>query len=278
MTTNSKLNWAVIPCAGLGTRLLPVTRSIPKAMLPVGNYPLIHFAVTEATNLGIENILIIIGDGMDAIRSYFTENSNLNNALKLQGENNLLEDQNKITSLADIRFLLQEKPLGVGHAIKLTKRIIGDNPFAVILPDDLIFAKPNALGQLKIIYDKHGGNVIGLNKVKNNEIEKKGIVGYTEDKDRFKINQLIEKPKISDAPSNIGILGRYIFEYSMFDEILDESDKEINVTDAMMSSINTTPVSGKLLEGYHFDTGNTRGMVRASNFFMKNSKLILDDY
>ena len=196
MTTNSKLNWAVIPCAGLGTRLLPVTRSIPKAMLPVGNYPLIHFAVTEATNLGIENILIIIGDGMDAIRTYFTENSNLNNALKLQGENNLLEDQNKITSLADIRFLLQEKPLGVGHAIKLTKRIIGDNPFAVILPDDLIFAKPNALGQLKIIYDKHGGNVIGLNKVKNNEIEKKGIVGYTEDKDRFKINQLIEKPKI----------------------------------------------------------------------------------
>ena len=135
MTTKSKLNWAVIPCAGLGTRLLPVTRSIPKAMLPVGNYPLIHFAVTEATNLGIENILIIIGDGMDAIRSYFTENSNLNNALKLKGENNLLEDQNKITSLADIRFLLQEKPLGVGHAIKLTKRIIGDNPFAVILPD-----------------------------------------------------------------------------------------------------------------------------------------------
>ena len=247
-------------------------------MLPVGNYPLIHFAVTEATNLGIENILIIIGDGMDAIRSYFTENSNLNNALKLKGENNLLEDQNKITSLADIRFLLQEKPLGVGHAIKLTKRIIGDNPFAVILPDDLIFAKPNALGQLKMIYDKHGGNVIGLNKVKNNEIEKKGIVGYTEDKDRFKINHLVEKPKISDAPSNIGILGRYIFEYSIFDEIPDESDKEINVTDAMMSSINTTPVSGKLLEGYHFDTGNTRGMVRASNFFMKNSKLILDDY
>ena len=167
----------------------------------------------------------------------------INNALKLKGENNLLEDQNKITSLADIRFLLQEKPLGVGHAIKLTKRIIGDNPFAVILPDDLIFAKPNALGQLKMIYDKHGGNVIGLNKVKNNEIEKKGIVGYTEDKDRFKINHLVEKPKISDAPSNIGILGRYIFEYSIFDEIPDESDKEINVTDAMMSSINTTPVS-----------------------------------
>ena len=127
MTTNSKLNWAVIPCAGLGTRLLPVTKSIPKAMLPIGNYPLIHFAVKEATNLGIENILIIIGDGMDTIRSYFTENSGLNTALEIKGEKELLSEQNQIVNLADIKFLLQEKPIGVGHAIKLTKRIIGDN-------------------------------------------------------------------------------------------------------------------------------------------------------
>ena len=278
MTTNSKLNWAVIPCAGLGTRLLPVTKSIPKAMLPIGNYPLIHFAVKEATNLGIENILIIIGDGMDTIRSYFTENSGLNTALEIKGEKELLSEQNQIVNLADIRFLLQEKPIGVGHAIKLTKRIIGDNPFAVILPDDLIFAKPNALGQLKNIYDKYGGNVIGLNKLKNNEIDKKGIVSFTEDKDRYKIDMLVEKPKIGDAPSNIGILGRYIFEYSIFDAIPDESDGEINVTDAMMSCIDKIPVSGKILDGYHFDTGNPKGMVRASNFFIKNSKLILDDY
>lgn len=278
MTTNSKLNWAVIPCAGLGTRLLPVTKSIPKAMLPIGNYPLIHFAVKEATNLGIENILIIIGDGMDTIRSYFTENSGLNTALEIKGEKELLSEQNQIVNLADIKFLLQEKPIGVGHAIKLTKRIIGDNPFAVILPDDLIFAKPNALGQLKNIYDKYGGNVIGLNKLKNNEIDKKGIVSFTEDKDRYKIDMLVEKPKIGDAPSNIGILGRYIFEYSIFDSIPDESDSEINVTDAMMSCIDKIPVSGKILDGYHFDTGNPRGMVRASNFFIKNSKLILEDY
>ena len=278
MTTNSKLNWAVIPCAGLGTRLLPVTKSIPKAMLPIGNYPLIHFAVKEATNLGIENILIIIGDGMDTIRSYFTENSGLNTALEIKGEKELLSEQNQIVNLADIRFLLQEKPIGVGHAIKLTKRIIGDNPFAVILPDDLIFAKPNALGQLKNIYDKYGGNVIGLNKLKNNEINKKGIVSFTEDNDRYKIDMLVEKPKIGDAPSNIGILGRYIFEYSIFDAIPDESDSEINVTDAMMSFIDKIPVSGKILDGYHFDTGNPRGMVRASNFFIKNSKLILEDY
>ena len=278
MTTNSKLNWAVIPCAGLGTRLLPVTKSIPKAMLPIGNYPLIHFAVKEATNLGIENILIIIGDGMDTIRSYFTENSGLNTALEIKGEKELLSEQNQIVNLADIKFLLQEKPIGVGHAIKLTKRIIGDNPFAVILPDDLIFAKPNALGQLKNIYDKYGGNVIGLNKLKNNEIDKKGIVSFTEDKDRYKIDMLVEKPKIGDAPSNIGILGRYIFEYSIFDAIPDESDSEINVTDAMMSCIDKIPVSGKILDGYHFDTGNPKGMVRASNFFIKNSKLILEDY
>ena len=114
--------------------------------------------------------------------------------------------------------------------------------------------------------------------MKNNEIDKKGIVSFTEDKDRYKIDMLVEKPKIGDAPSNIGILGRYIFEYSIFDSIPDESDSEINVTDAMMNCIDKIPVSGKILDGYHFDTGNPKGMVRASNFFIKNSKLILEDY
>ena len=159
--TTSNINWAVIPCAGLGTRLLPVTKSVPKAMLPVGNYPLVHFAV-KAISVGIENILII-GDGMDSIRNYFTE-------IKVDKSisNGDLENINieQMIASSDIRFLLQEKPLGVGHAINLTKRIIGDNPFAVILPDDLIFSKPNSLEQLKTIYDKYGGNVIGLNKLK----------------------------------------------------------------------------------------------------------------
>ena len=160
--SNKNLNWAVIPCAGLGTRLMPVTRSVPKAMLPVGNYPIIHFAVKEAISIGIENILIIIGDGMDTLRSYFSEIENMPKSL--DEENINIEEMIKSS---DIRFLLQEKPLGVGHAIKLTKRIIGDNSFAVILPDDLIFSKPNSLQQLKKIYDKHGGHVIGLNELKS---------------------------------------------------------------------------------------------------------------
>lgn len=274
MTTNN-LNWAVIPCAGLGTRLLPVTKSVPKAMLPVGNYPLVHFAVKEAISVGIENILIIIGDGMDSIRNYFTE-------IKVDKSisNGDLENINieQMIASSDIRFLLQEKPLGVGHAIKLTKRIIGDNPFAVILPDDLIFSKPNSLEQLKTIYDKYGGNVIGLNKLKRSEIEYKGIVGFDEENDRYKINSLQEKPEIKDAKSNIGILGRYILDYSIFDKIIDSDSGETNLTDALSDSVNKSEISGKILEGYHFDTGNPQGLVKASNFFLKNSKLILEKY
>ena len=278
MASINKLNWAVIPCAGFGTRLLPVTRSVPKAMLPIGNYPIIHFAVKEAVSIGIENILIIIGDGMDPIRNYFTHHQILNKKLEAEGKTELLDMQNEITNFADIRFLLQEKPLGVGQAVKLTKRIIGDNPFAVILPDDLIFAKPNALDQLYTVYKKHKGHVIGLNNLKNNEIQEKGIVGFTEESDRYKINQLAEKPLLSEAPSKTGILGRYIFESSIFDQIMEVSDSEVNLTDALMASLPKTNVSGKILEGYHFDTGNLNGLVKASSFFLKNSKLILEKY
>jgi UTP--glucose-1-phosphate uridylyltransferase len=278
MASVNKLNWAVIPSAGLGTRLLPVTRSVPKAMLPIGNYPLIHFAVKEAVSIGIENILIIIGDGMDPIRNYFTENQILNKKLESEGNTKLLDLQNEITNFADIRFLLQEKPLGVGQAIKLTKRIIGDNPFSVILPDDLIFAKPNALDQLYTIYKKYKGHVVGLNNLKNNEIQDKGIVSFTEEIDRYKINQLIEKPNLSEAPSKTGILGRYIFESSIFDQIVEVSDNEVNVTDALMAALAKTNVSGKIIEGYHFDTGTPKGLVKASSFFLKNSKLILEKY
>lgn len=274
MTTNS-LNWAVIPCAGLGTRLMPVTRSVPKAMLPIGNYPLIHFAVKEAISIGIENILIIIGDGMDSVRSYFSE---INQSQQMKNGTKENIDIDEMIQSSDIRFLLQEKPLGVGHAIKLTKRIIGDNSFAVILPDDLIFSKPNSLDQLKKIYQQFGGHVIGLNKLKKNEIENKGIVDFDEEKSRFKITALKEKPKISDAPSNIGIVGRYIFDNSIFDQIIDSEEGETNLTDALSDSLSTGSVSGKILEGYHFDTGNPIGLVKASNFFMKNSKLILEKY
>mgnify|MGYP001220778296 CR=1 FL=1 len=273
--TTTNLNWAVIPCAGLGTRLLPVTKSIPKAMLPVGNFPIVHFAVKEAISIGIENILIIIGDGMDSIRNYFTENNNDKSNNNGISENINIEE---IINSSDIRFLLQEKPQGVGDAIKLTRRIIGDNSFAVILPDDLIFSKPNALAQLKTVYEKYGGSVIGLNKLRKDEIEYKGIVGFDEESDRYKINSLQEKPKLEEAKSNIGILGRYILDYSIFDQIIDNDLGETNLTDALGSNLEMSEISGKILEGYHFDTGNPEGLVKASNFFLKNSKLILEKY
>jgi UTP--glucose-1-phosphate uridylyltransferase len=276
MISNSKINWAVIPCAGLGTRLLPVTKTVPKAMIPVANYPIIHFAVKEAMSVGIENILIIIGEGMDSIRDYFSENTKLPKFIQNNGtiENNYKEEI--FSDSANIRFLLQDKPLGVGHAIKLAKRIINESSFAVILPDDVIFTKGNPISQLMKIYDKFGGHVIGLNILKKNEIEQKGIVEFIKEKNRYKITNLVEKPKLSDAPSKIGILGRYILNPNIFDYISDnvENDQEINLTEALLKSRKESEISGEILDGYHFDTGNIEGLLKASSFFLKNHKIL----
>ncbi len=276
MISNSKINWAVIPCAGLGTRLLPVTKTVPKAMIPVANYPIIHFAVKEAMSVGIENILIIIGEGMDSVRDYFSENAKLP---KFISNNVKIDNKYKDDTFSDrvnIRFLLQDKPLGVGHAIKLAKRIINESIFAVILPDDVIFTKGNPISQLMKIYNKFGGHVIGLNKLKKNEIEQKGIVEVIKEKTRYKITNLIEKPKLSDAPSRIGILGRYILGPNIFDHINDnvENDQEINLTEALLKAGKNVEISGEILEGYHFDTGNIEGLIKASSFFLKNHKIL----
>ncbi|MAM44777.1 MAG: UTP--glucose-1-phosphate uridylyltransferase [Chloroflexi bacterium] len=276
MISNSKINWAVIPCAGLGTRLLPVTKTVPKAMIPVANYPIIHFAVKEAMSVGIENILIIIGEGMDSIRDYFSENTKLPKFIANNGKiENAYKDET-FSDSANIRFLLQDKPLGVGHAIKLAKRIINESSFAVILPDDVIFTKGNPISQLKKIYDKFGGHVIGLNILKKNEVEQKGIVEFIKEKSRYKITNLVEKPKLSDAPSKIGILGRYILNPTIFDYISDnvENDHEINLTEALLKAGKESEISGEILEGYHFDTGNIEGLLKASSFFLKNKKIL----
>ena len=276
MISNSKINWAVIPCAGLGTRLLPVTKTVPKAMIPVANYPIIHFAVKEAMSVGIENILIIIGEGMDSIRDYFSQNSKLPKFISNNANIDNKYKNDTFSESANIRFLLQDNPLGVGHAIKLAKRIINESSFAVILPDDVIFTKGNPISQLIKIYNKFGGHVIGLNNLKKNEVEQKGIVEVIKEKTRYKITNLIEKPKLSDAPSRIGILGRYILHPNIFDHISDnvEDDKEINLTEALLKASKEAEISGEILEGYHFDTGNIEGLIKASSFFLKNHKIL----
>tara|TARA_B100000953_G_scaffold251047_1_gene213751 strand:- start:268 stop:1110 length:843 start_codon:yes stop_codon:yes gene_type:complete len=276
MISNSKINWAVIPCAGLGTRLLPVTKTVPKAMIPVANYPIIHFAVKEAMSVGIENILIIIGEGMDSIRDYFSENTKLPKFISNNGKNENKYIDETFSDSANIRFLLQDKPLGVGHAIKLAKRIINESSFAVILPDDVIFTKGNPISQLMKIYNQFGGHVIGLNKIKKSEVEHKGVVEFIKEENRYKITNLIEKPKLSDAPSKIGILGRYILNPNIFDYISDnvENDQEINLTEALLRAGEESEISGEILEGFHFDTGNIEGLIKASSFFLKNHKIL----
>ena len=276
MISNSKINWAVIPCAGLGTRLLPVTKTVPKAMIPVANYPIIHFAVKEAMSVGIENILIIIGEGMDSIRDYFSENTKLPKFISNNGKNENKYIDETFSDSANIRFLLQDKPLGVGHAIKLAKRIINESSFAVILPDDVIFTKGNPISQLMKIYNQFGGHVIGLNKIKKSEVEHKGVVEFIKEENRYKITNLIEKPKLSDAPSKIGILGRYILNPNIFDHISDnvENDQEINLTEALLRAGEVSEISGEILEGFHFDTGNIEGLIKASSFFLKNHKIL----
>tara|TARA_B100000959_G_scaffold285815_1_gene361874 strand:+ start:2820 stop:3569 length:750 start_codon:yes stop_codon:yes gene_type:complete len=245
-------------------------------MIPVANYPIIHFAVKEAMSVGIENILIIIGEGMDSIRDYFSENTKLPKFISNNGKNENKYIDETFSDSANIRFLLQDKPLGVGHAIKLAKRIINESSFAVILPDDVIFTKGNPISQLMKIYNQFGGHVIGLNKIKKSEVEHKGVVEFIKEENRYKITNLIEKPKLSDAPSKIGILGRYILNPNIFDYISDnvENDQEINLTEALLRAGEESEISGEILEGFHFDTGNIEGLIKASSFFLKNHKIL----
>ena len=228
---------AVIPAAGLGTRFLPATKAQPKEMLPVFNKPTIQYVVEEAVNSGIDDIIIITGKGKRPIEDHFDKSWELESNLEKKGKLDYLHEVQEISNMADIFYVRQKKQNGLGDAISCAKKHIGDEPFAVLLGDTITYSDTPCTKQLIDVHEKYGGSVIAIEELPERKIERYGIVDGNEiENNIFKVNNLVEKPKLEDAPSNLGITGRYILTPDIFDKL--ESIEagvggEIQLTDAI---------------------------------------------
>ncbi len=263
-----RIRKAVIPAAGFGTRFLPVTKSQPKEMLPVIDKPLIQYCVEEAAQSGIRNIAIIISSGKSSLQDYFRRSSKLEQFLGDKKKQDLLEEVRKISSLAELRYIRQKKALGLGHAILMAEKYIGQEPFAVLLPDNVFDCATPCIKQLIEAYSGLKASVVGLDYVDRNETERHGIIKSKHVSERvFQIEDLIEKPSPDKAFSNLGVFGRYIFEPDIFKAIKKtalDGRGEIQITDAIKLLLQTKPVYGYLLEGVCYDCGDKLGLIEAA--------------
>jgi UTP--glucose-1-phosphate uridylyltransferase len=259
---------AVIPAAGLGTRFLPATKAQPKEMLPIVDKPTIQYIIEEAVESGIEDIIIITGRNKRAIEDHFDKSIELELLLRKNEKDDLLEMVDKISNMVDIHYVRQKEPLGLGHAVLCARKFIGKEPFAVLLGDDIIDSEVPALKQMLNHYEKVQASIIGCKEVPKKEVEKYGIVQYTEQSEGlFKIGKLVEKPKMEDAPSTQAIIGRYILTPAIFDilEKVDPDQKgEIQLTEALDILLQTESMYSYLIEGNRYDVGDKFGFLQAS--------------
>ncbi|MFP4660850.1 MAG: UTP--glucose-1-phosphate uridylyltransferase GalU [Halanaerobiales bacterium] len=263
-----KVKKAIIPAAGLGTRMLPATKAQPKEMLPIVDKPTIQYIIEEAVDSGIEEILIVTGKGKRAIEDHFDKSVKLELALKEKGKDDLLQIVNRITDMVDIHYVRQKNPKGLGHAIYCARTFVGDEPFAVLLGDDVMVSEKPVIGQMIELFEKDNQPVIGVQKVPEEDVSKYGILKYTDVEDRvYKISDLIEKPTVEEAPSNLAILGRYVITADIF-EILAETKPgrkgEIQLTDALKSLLQKRPITGYDFVGQRYDVGNKLGFLKAT--------------
>lgn len=278
----SKIRKAVFPVAGFGTRFLPVTKSSPKEMLPLVDKPLIHYGVKEAVDAGIEQVILITGRGKRAIEDYFDISFELEFHLKMNNKEELIEEMRSISNMADFVYMRQEEPKGLGHAILRAKDVVGNEPFVVILPDDVIVNKIGAIEQLMEVYNKYNCSVLGLELVDSKETDKYGIVsGIKFEENIYKLDQFVEKPKPEEAPSNIAIIGRYIFTPRIFEalqKIPFGKNNELQLTDAIKFLSTKEAIYGKLIEGKRFDCGSKLGFLKATVEFSLQDESISEEF
>ena len=259
---------AVIPAAGFGTRFLPVTKSQPKEMLPVIDKPVIQYVVEEAVESGITDILMIIGKGKRSIEEHFDRNYELENELAIKNKEEQLQEVRKITGLANIHFVWQKELNGLGDAISYAKHHVGREPFAVLLGDTIIKSEQPLLKNLASIFERYGDSVVALEEVDPAIVSRYGVIGGDEiENDLYAINQLIEKPKADEAPSNLVFAGRYIFAPEIFD-CIDQTppgiNNEIQLTDAMRLLQKTNKLYGHRFSGKRFDIGNKLDFIKTN--------------
>ncbi|MCK8824158.1 UTP--glucose-1-phosphate uridylyltransferase GalU [Fuchsiella alkaliacetigena] len=273
---------AVIPAAGLGTRFLPATKAQPKEMLPVVDKPTIQYIVEEAVESGIEDVIIITGRHKRAIEDHFDKSFELEVSLKEQGKVDRLRMVREISDLVDVHYVRQKEPLGLGHAILCAKTFVGDEPFAILLGDDIVKAEEPVTKQLIESFNQKQSSVIGVQKVADELVSKYGIVDYSNGNNgTYQVRDLVEKPALEEAPSNIAILGRYIITPAIFD-ILENTEPgkggEIQLTDALRTLLKQEEVYAHVFNGRRYDIGDKQGFLEAVVEFALARDDIRDDF
>lgn len=261
---------AVLPAAGFGTRFLPATKAIPKEVMPLVDRPIIQYAVEEAVASGIEQIIIVIATGHSAIEDHFDANPNLERWLEERGDIELLRAVRRVTEVGTIAFVHQKEQLGLGHAVLMAKELVGDEPFAVLLSDDVMLNPGGAPITQQLIdqYHAHRGSVIAVQQVPRSDVTRYGIVDPLQTEGRLvEIGNLVEKPEVADAPSDLAILGRYVLTSKIFD-VLETTPRgaggEIQLTDAIRTLIHEQPVFGYQFDGVRHDAGTRLGWLKAT--------------
>lgn len=273
-----KVRKAIIPAAGLGTRFLPATKAQPKEMLPIVDKPTIQYIVEEAIDSGIEDILIITGKNKRSIEDHFDKSFELEEALREKGDTELLNLVQDISNLVNIHYIRQKEPKGLGHAIYCAKTFIGDEPFAVLLGDDIVDSEKPCLKQLIEVFDEYKTTVLGVQTVNEDDVSKYGIVSCRNVDDRvYKVKDLVEKPDKKSAPSNIAILGRYIITPQIFQYLETATPGkggEIQLTDALKALMGSEAMYAYDFIGKRYDVGNKVGFLQANiEFALKRNEL-----
>ncbi len=268
-----KIRKAVLPVAGLGTRFLPATKAQPKEMLPVVDKPLVQYAVEEVRGSGIPTVIFVTGRGKSAIENHFDVSFELEHELAGRGKEKLRQQMRSISGLLEIIYIRQKQARGLGHAILTTRDLVGKDPFAVLLSDDIIDSREPCLRQMMAVYEEFGTSVVALQRVSRQDVSSYGIirghaVGQRQWKGRlFHIDDMVEKPRPDKAPSNLAIIGRYILTPDIFTELAHTrpgAGSEIQLTDALRALLEREAVHGYLFEGTRYDAGDKLGFLKAT--------------
>lgn len=273
-----KVRKAIIPAAGLGTRFLPATKAQPKEMLAIVDKPTIQYIIEEAVQSGIQDIIIVTGRNKRSIEDHFDRSIELELELEKNGKTEMLQMVQDISEMANIHYIRQKQPRGLGHAILTAQHFIGDEPFAVLLGDDVVVAKQPCLSQMLDIYDEYKTSILGVQQVAHEVVNKYGIVDCKHVDDRvYKVKDMVEKPPVDDAPSNIAVLGRYILTPSIFPylETQDEgAGGEIQLTDALRRMARDEAMYAYDFKGHRYDVGTKSGFIQANiEFALRNPEL-----
>ena len=263
-----KIKKAVIPVAGLGTRFLPATKTVPKELLPIVDIPAIQYVVQEAVDSGISEVIFVTGRGKDSIEDHFDEAPELEQVLEGRGQTETVKNLRRIAEMIEVVSVRQKRPLGLGHAVLCARDLVGDEPFAVFLSDDLIDASVPCMRQLVEIFEEKKESVIALRRVPEQEVQKYGIVQGKQLSNRlYEVEDMVEKPRPQEAPSRMAIIGRYILRpeiFSFLEKVSSGKGGEIQLTDGISQLARRKKVYGYEFEGEHYDIGDKLGFVRAT--------------